>query len=62
MESLSDRCYALYINGGQYAVERFIRDNYPDIPWAYCSPCESVEPIDTDNTCLVCGSLTKKGA
>ena len=60
MSKLSDKCYRIYEKGGQYAVYDFINDNYPEQSWAWCEPCESESPIDTDYACLVCASPTER--
>lgn len=59
MSKLSDSCERLYVVGGQYAVYDYIRKNFPNQPWAWCQPCEAKSPIDTDYSCLVCGSPTE---
>lgn len=58
--SLYDQCSALYhaSKDGQAAVEKFIKENHPEVPWLLCAACEANEPCQ-DNTCLVCGSAVK---
>lgn len=59
MSDLSDKCCEIYANArdGQQAVEKFIRDNHPGVPWGWCVGCENEEPHE-DRVCLVCGTLS----
>lgn len=50
-----DLCTMQYEQGGQSAVFNFVSNNFPELQWQKCKPCESVSPIEGD-TCLVCGS------
>ena len=61
MSTLSDKCYEIYTSSrdGQQAVEEFIKKNHIGVPWGWCHGCESMEPYDTDNACLVCSSLIR---
>ena len=54
---LSEKCREIYESShdGQAAVERFIRENYPEIPWLPCAPCEDETPSH-EGACLVCGT------
>lgn len=56
-EDLSEKCREIYeeAHDGQAAVERFIRENYPEIPWLPCAPCEDETPSH-EGACLVCGT------
>jgi hypothetical protein len=58
-KSLYEQCLDVYVQAGQAGVFDFIERHYPKTPWAWCDPCESRSPRDTDYACLVCGSPTK---
>lgn len=58
MSIIYDLCEKQYEQGGQDAVFNFILNNFPELPWKKCEPCEISSPIE-DNTCLVCGSTVK---
>jgi len=50
-----DLCQKKYEEGGQSAVFEYVSNNFPEVLWGNCEPCESNSPIEL-NTCLVCGS------
>lgn len=58
MSKLSHECEMIYIQQGQSGVFDYVMAKYPKTPWAWCEPCESRSPRDTDYACLVCGSPT----
>ena len=60
MSKLYEDCCRLYEKAGQSGVFDYINNNHPEIPWAYCEPCEIDSPVE-DSTCLVCGSIQNKG-
>lgn len=55
MTNLSEVCEMLYEKKGQSAVFEFVLNNFPEIEWLPCEPCEISSPIK-DDACLVCGS------
>jgi hypothetical protein len=59
MSVIYDLCVQKYEQGGQFAVFDFVNQNFPELFWGWCKPCESESPIESA-TCLVCGS--KAGA
>ncbi len=58
MTTLYGKCVFIYQNArdGKAAVEAYVRENHPDVPWARCGACEADEPYDDWGDCLVCGS------
>jgi hypothetical protein len=56
MYDLYPVCERIYEKHGQSAVFDFVLNNYPEIKWQRCLPCETESPIQK-NLCLVCGSL-----
>jgi hypothetical protein len=59
MSTLSQKCEFVYLQAGQSGVFDFILSHYPKTPWAWCPPCDSRSPRDTDYACLVCASPTE---
>jgi hypothetical protein len=55
MTSLSEVCEILYEKKGQSAVFEFVLNNFPEVEWLPCEPCEISSPMK-DEACLVCGS------
>jgi hypothetical protein len=55
MTSLSEVCQILYEKKGQSAVLEFVLNNFPEMEWLPCEPCEISSPIE-NGACLVCGS------
>jgi hypothetical protein len=54
MSVIYDLCVEKYEQGGQSAVFDFVNENFPELSWGWCEPCESKSPIEAE-TCLVCG-------
>jgi len=56
MTTITETLYAIYEQGGQYAVYDYVNENHPDWTWSPCEPCEDETPDDPDGDCAVCGT------
>jgi hypothetical protein len=56
----TETLYAIYEEGGQYAVYDWVRENRPAWPWTRCEPCEDITPTDDDGDCAVCATPKEK--
>lgn len=54
-QSLAQICEEIYAKFGQFAVEDYVLENYPEQEWGWCIPCENEEPME-QGWCLICGT------
>ena len=60
MQTNYEKAYAIYEDGGQYAVYDAVKSGALTCDgWTHCVPCDDETPTD-EGACLVCGTITER--